>query len=67
MLAFLSRQSVINPAIWVHFLRDVHELKEQFPQDEELLSWVEGVKATYEQAISSLAHSLFLSTFVCGL
>jgi hypothetical protein len=37
MLAFLSRQSVISLAIGVHFLCDIHELKEQFPQDEELL------------------------------
>ena len=36
----------------VHFLRDIHDLKEQFPQDEEVLSWAKAVKAIYEQAIT---------------
>jgi transposase len=41
---------------WVHFLRDVHDLKEDFPHDEELLSWAKAVKAIYEQAIAWAEH-----------
>jgi len=44
----------LHQRCWVHFLRDIHDLKEQFPQNEELLSWAKGVKAIYEQAITFL-------------
>src|SRR5229473_1768150 len=37
---------------WVHFLRDVHDLKDDFPQDEALWSWAKDVKAVYEQAVA---------------
>jgi len=30
---------------FVHFLRDVHELKKQFPHDQALWSWAKAVKA----------------------
>jgi transposase len=42
----------LHQRCWVHFLRDIHDLKEQFPQDEEVLSWAKAVKAIYEQAIT---------------
>jgi transposase len=44
----------LHQRCWVHFLRDMHELKEQFPHDEELLRWAKGVKAIYEQAIAAV-------------
>jgi hypothetical protein len=36
---------------WIHFLRDVHELKEQPPHDEGLLSWATALHAIYDQAV----------------
>jgi hypothetical protein len=42
----------LHQRCWVHFLRDVHDLKEDFPQDEELRSWARELKAIYEQAVA---------------
>ena len=42
----------LHQRCWVHFLRDIHDLKEEFSQDEEVLSWAKAVKAIYEQAIA---------------
>ncbi|MFL5701640.1 MAG: transposase, partial [Ktedonobacteraceae bacterium] len=42
----------LHQRCWVHFLRDVHELKDDFPQDEDLRSWAKEVKALYEQAVA---------------
>src|SRR5438270_8253590 len=42
----------LHQRCWVHFLRDVHDLKDDFPQDEELRSWAKEVKAIYEQAVA---------------
>ena len=42
----------LHQRCWVHFLRDVHDLKEDFPHDEELLTWAKAVKAIYEQAVA---------------
>jgi transposase len=41
----------LHQRCWVHFLRDIHDLKDDFPQDEELRSWARDVKAVYEQAV----------------
>jgi transposase len=41
---------------WVHFLRDVHELKEKYPHDEQLFTWAASVKAIYEQAVTWAEH-----------
>jgi transposase len=35
---------------WVHLLRDVHELKEKWPEHEGLLEWAEGVEGIYHRA-----------------
>ena len=40
----------------VHFLRDVHDLKDDFPQDEELHAWAKDVKALSEQAVAWVAQ-----------
>jgi transposase len=37
---------------WVHYLRDVHELKEKYPHDEPLLLWAKGIKAIYDEAVA---------------
>jgi transposase len=42
----------LHQRCWVHFLRDVHELKDAFPEDEDLRSWGKEVKALYEQAVA---------------
>jgi transposase len=46
----------LHQRCWVHFLRDVHELKDDFPLDEELRSWAKDVKALYEQAVAWIAQ-----------
>ena len=46
----------LHQRCWVHFLRDVHDLKEDFPRDEELLTWAKAVKAIYEQAVAWAEH-----------
>ena len=42
----------LHQRCWVHFLRDVHELKDDFPQDEDLRFWAKEVKTLYEQAVA---------------
>lgn len=42
----------LHQRCWVHFLRDVHDLKEKYPHDEPLLTWAASVKAVYEQAVT---------------
>ena len=46
----------LHQRCWVHFLRDVHDLKDDFPQDEELRCWAKDVKALYEQAVAWAAQ-----------
>ncbi len=41
---------------WVHFLRDVHELKEKYPHNEELFTWAASVKAIYDAAVAWAEH-----------
>jgi transposase len=42
----------LHQRCWVHFLRDVHDLKEKHPHDEELLTWAKSLKTLYEEAVS---------------
>jgi transposase len=42
----------LHQRCWVHFLRDVHELKEDWPHDESLRTWASCVKTIYEQAVA---------------
>jgi transposase len=42
----------LHQRCWVHFLRDMHDLKDDFPQDEALRTWATDVKAIYEQAVA---------------
>jgi hypothetical protein len=37
---------------WAHLLRDVHELKEQYPADAGLRAWAEDVHDLYEEAVA---------------
>jgi hypothetical protein len=41
----------LHQRCWVHYLRDVHELKEKYPQDEYLFRWAASVKTIYEHAV----------------
>lgn len=41
---------------FVHYLRDIHKLKEQFPQHAALLTWAKQVKAIYDDAVSWAAQ-----------
>lgn len=42
----------LHQRCWVHFLRDVHDLKKKFPQDEALLTWAKNVKVIYDEAVA---------------
>src|SRR5438105_7573832 len=42
----------LHQRCWVHFLRDVHDLKKKFPHDEALWAWAKRVKAVYEDAVA---------------
>jgi transposase len=42
----------LHQRCWAHFLRDVHDLKKKFPQDEALLLWAKHVKAIYDDAVA---------------
>jgi hypothetical protein len=42
----------LHQRCWVHFLRDIHDLKKLHPQDEALFTWAKDVKAVYEQAVA---------------
>jgi hypothetical protein len=35
---------------WVHYLRDIHTLKEQYPDDKNLLRWAKQVELLYQEA-----------------
>lgn len=42
----------LHQRCWVHYLRDVHDLKEKYPHDEPLLIWAKGIKAIYDEAVA---------------
>jgi transposase len=42
----------LHQRCWVHFLRDVHDLKKLYPHDDLLFTWAKDVKALYEQAVA---------------
>jgi transposase len=46
----------LHQRCWVHFLRDVHHVKEAFPTDEALLAWATSVKAIYDEALLWAEH-----------
>jgi transposase len=46
----------LHQRCWVHFLRDIHNLKKKFPEHEALLSWATQVKAVYDDAVAWAAH-----------
>jgi transposase len=42
----------VHQRCWVHYLRDVHDLKEKYPHDQQLRAWAIAVKAIYDEAIA---------------
>jgi hypothetical protein len=40
----------LHQRCWVHLLRDIHDLKEKHPDNEQLKEWAQAVKAIYEGA-----------------
>jgi transposase len=40
----------LHQRCWVHFLRDIHDLKKRYPNHEELLTWSKDVKVIYDRA-----------------
>lgn len=43
---------------WVHLLRDIHELRQVYPEDAALGRWAEQVRAVYTAAVALAAQSL---------
>jgi hypothetical protein len=46
----------LHQRCWVHFLRDIHTLKEDVPTDEVLLAWAKAVKGIYDEAVAWAEH-----------
>jgi transposase len=46
----------LHQRCWVHYLRDVHDLKKAYPDDEELRRWAKAVKDVYEEAVAWAAQ-----------
>jgi transposase len=46
----------LHQRCWVHYLRDVHDLKKAYPEDEDLRRWAKAVKDLYEEAVAWAAH-----------
>ncbi len=42
---------------WVHLLKDLHQLKEEHGQEEEVVSWAQGVRGLYDEAEGWLERS----------
>jgi len=42
----------LHQRCWVHFLRDVHDLKKHHPTNEDLLTWSKKVKDIYDRAVA---------------
>jgi len=42
----------LHQRCWVHYLRDVHDLKEKYPHDEQLFAWARSVKTIYDEAVA---------------
>jgi len=51
-LASYNIHAGLHQRCWVHFLRDRHELKEQYPDDADVQQWAKDVKAVYERAVA---------------
>ena len=45
----------LHQRCWVHYLRDVHDLKEKYPYDGHLFIWARSVKAIYDEAVAWVA------------
>jgi len=45
-----NRHQGLHQRCWVHYLRDIHNVKKKYPQDERLQLWAKQVKALYEEA-----------------
>ncbi len=41
---------------WAHYLRAIHQLKEKFPEHEEVWNWAKAVKDVYDQAVTWVAQ-----------
>ncbi len=53
-----NRHQGLHQRCWVHFLRDVHDLKKLYPHDGLLFTWAKDVKALYEQAVAWAGQEL---------
>ncbi len=41
---------------WVHYLRDIHKLKDKYPDEQEVWRWAKAVKDVYDQAVAWVAQ-----------
>ena len=40
----------LHQRCWIHLLRDIHQLKEKYPQDQGLAEWAQQVREVYDHA-----------------
>jgi transposase len=60
-----NRHQGLHQRCWVHFLRDVHDLKKLYPHDGLLFTWAKDVKAIYEQAVAWAGQELDPTRSAC--
>jgi transposase len=48
----------LHQRCWDHFLRDVHELKDDFPENQDLWQWAKEIKMLYEHAVAWAAKGV---------
>lgn len=46
----------LHQRCWVHYLRDIHKLKEKYPEEAGVLGWAKQVKAVYDDAVAWAEH-----------
>jgi transposase len=51
-LASYTIHEGLHQRCWVHFLRDRHELTEQYREDTQVQQWAKDVKALYDRAVA---------------
>lgn len=52
----------LHQRCWVHFLRDIHDLKKQYPDDAQVQQWAKAVKQIYERAKAAATPEPQVST-----
>lgn len=46
----------LHQRCWAHYLRDIHKLKEKYPEEIGVLTWAKQIKAIYDDAVAWAEH-----------